>query len=63
MKLIKVDGLNRDSIADVLIQEDLTEEDGQRLLSEYIARHGSDFVWFLLVPDDHRLSRGMEDLV
>ena len=63
MKLIKIDGLNRDYIPDVLIKENLTQEEGNNLLQEMIANYGSDLVWFELVEDDYRLSKGMEDCV
>ena len=61
MKLIKIDGLNRDYIPDVLIKDNLTQEEGNKLLQEMIAKYGSDLVWFELVDDDYRLSKGMED--
>jgi hypothetical protein len=63
MKLIKIDGLNRDYIPDVLIKDNLTQEEGNKLLQEMIANYGSDLVWFELVHDDYRLSKGMEDCI
>jgi hypothetical protein len=63
MKLIKIDGLDRDYIPDVLIKDNLTQEEGIKLLQEVIANYGSDLVWFELVEDDYRLSKGIEDCI
>ena len=63
MRLIQVDGYQRDTVADVLLLENLDMEEGAIVLEAYIKAWGSDSVWFRIVEDDYRLSRGMEDLV
>ena len=63
MKLIQIDGYQRDTVADVLLVSGLDREEGSIVLEAFIEAWGSDSIWFCLVGDDYRLSRGMEDLV
>ena len=63
MKLIQVDGYQRDTVADVLLVSGLNKEEGLIVLEACIKAWGSDSIWFRLVEDDYRLCRSMEDLV
>ena len=63
MKLVQIDGYSRDEVADILIYDNLTSNQGVVLLEAYLKAFGTDEVSFALYPDDYRLSRGMEDLV
>ena len=63
MKLIQIDGLDRDTIADILILDKLSDYQALILLAAYTKCFGSNFVSFKVVPEDYRLCRGMEDLV
>lgn len=65
MKIIGIDNFNRESVADFLVCENVTNDYiGSKiveLLNKDSGEHGS---WFYrLVEDDHRLWRGMEELV
>jgi len=62
MKVIGTDNYARDHIADVLVQDDLSDEEARRL-AESLNDTRDLSTWYLVVPDDYRLSRGMEDLV
>lgn len=64
MKIIAVDNYNRESVADFLVCENVNQSYGERFvkfLNDQV-RDG-DPRWYRLVADDHRLSRGMADLV
>lgn len=66
MKIIAVDNLNRETVADTLVAENVTEFYGQPMVSGLNAALCTDDMaprFFRLVPDEYRLSRGMEDLV
>ena len=63
MQIIQVDGLDRDAIADILVLSELSKKDGLSTLKNLQENEGSDYIWFSLVEDDYRLSRGMEDLI
>jgi len=61
MKIIGVDNLNRDEIADLLVCENINEFYGKLIIDFLNQEEG--YYFYRLVEDDHRLSRGMEDLV
>lgn len=67
MKLIDTDNLNRETIADHLWLENISEDQWERAqrLCDYLNRTLGDGPgsFFKLVPDDHRLSLGMDDIV
>ena len=63
MKLIQVDGYQRDTVADILILEGLDKENSETVLEAHLKRWGSDSIWFRVVDDNYVLSRGMEDLI
>jgi hypothetical protein len=62
MKIVMIDNYNRDSVADVLVAENVHEYYGELLVKFLNSQAGSD-QYFVLKPDEYRLSRGMEDLV
>lgn len=68
MKIIGTDNLNRDEVKDRLFMEGVNESDVPfairvcESLNDMLCHdHGGTF--YKIVPDDYRLSRGMEDLV
>ncbi len=65
MKIIWVDGYNRESIADRLVCENIKyKPEGETMLEALRKKiKGDHSQWYLLVEDDKRLSRGMADLV
>lgn len=65
MKIIGVDNLARESVADVLVAENVSEFYAETMVDALNKRFCHDYggLFFKLVPDDYRLSRGMEDLV
>lgn len=65
MKVIDTDLYNREDVADILIADNLSESEAKALVdktnegrTELNSTH-----WAIMVPDDRRLSRGMEDLI
>lgn len=63
MKVIRVDNYNRESIADSLIEEGLSEDQARAKAAE-LNDSLRDHNWFYrAVADDYRLSRGMDDIV
>lgn len=64
MKIIWTDGYARETIADRLVAENVPEVYAGIML-EALKKHYKydESNWFRIVPDDFRLSRGMEDLV
>ena len=64
MKLIAVDNFGRESVADRLIAENLSDY-WAPFLAESANRNTAERsdIYFRAVPDDHVLWRGMEDLV
>lgn len=68
MKIIGVDNLNRDHIADRLWQDGFPDSGEIKLVLAHVcARLNRDLgdgsgTFYKVVPDDYRLSRGMEDL-
>lgn len=66
MKIIGTDNLNRESVADVLIAENVHQWYGQKivdLLNKEANIGDSSGTWYKVVDDGYRLSRGMEDLI
>lgn len=65
MKLIRCDNFNRDSEPDHLVAENIQNRDEACVmlnsLQETCTTNGP--WWYRLVPDDYRLSRGLEDLI
>lgn len=62
MKIVLIDSYNRESVADRLIAENVNEAFGE-LIVKLLNKQASSEDYFVLKPDDYRLSRGMEDLV
>lgn len=64
-KLILVDNLNRESVADVLIEDNIDVESAQVKAKEYNDSHShSEWGWFAKVVDDnYQLWRGIEELI
>jgi hypothetical protein len=62
-KIVLVDGLNRDCVADVLVAENVHPSFDKFLVELLNENKGSDESWFVLKPNDYRLARGMEDLI
>jgi hypothetical protein len=65
MKIIAVDNFGRETVADYLVCDNIKYQAQGKVMLEAL-RATCDSLsprWFELVPDDHRLSRGMEDLV
>lgn len=64
MKVIGFSNFGDESVADYLVKDNLTEEEAQKLCEEEQKKAGSNsHYWYKVVPDDHRLWRGMADLV
>jgi hypothetical protein len=63
MKVILVDNYARDHIPDKLLASFLTKEDAELLANNYNDESRDDELWAVVVEDNHKLSRGMEDLV
>jgi len=63
MKIVIVDNFGRESVADVLVAENVNENYAQKIVDFLNSENGENSDWFVLKPDDYRLSRGMEDLV
>lgn len=64
MKVVSVDNFNRESVADELIKENVSKEEGERIVKEQNDKmnpNSSDC--YVLKEDNYRLWRGMEDLV
>ena len=63
MKVISTDNLDRETVADKLIVENVTIEQGKAIVDE-LNKYGPRYEkWYEVVKDDYELSRGMEDLV
>lgn len=63
MKIIAVDNFNRESVADVLVAERLTEYYAQFIADACNNHPASGDRYYKAVPDDHVLWRGMAELV
>lgn len=62
MKIIATDNYNRDHIADFLVCENVKENFVKHIVEGLNALELANW-FFRAVPDDYRLSRGMEDLI
>jgi len=62
MKIIAVDNYGRESVADFIVCENINEYLGDAV-TKYLNGWSQSEVFFKLVPDDHKLWRGMEELV
>ena len=66
MKVVATDNLARDYVADMLIKENVTKEEGENIAKEHndkILDEDHSGYYYIVVDDDYRLCRGMEDLV
>lgn len=64
MKVVGTDNFARENVADILIAENVTQEEGARIVAEHNSpSENFDGRWYILVDDDYRLWRGMADLV
>ena len=63
MKIIGVDNYNRESIADYLVCDNVRDEAFGNAMVKALNEYPNGSTFFRLVPSDHRLSLGMEDLV
>lgn len=63
MKIIATDNLARESVADRLVADNISDKREGELMVDALnsCRRGED--WYVLVADNYRLSRGMEDLL
>lgn len=64
-KLILVDNFNRETVADVLVEENLSEKEANKKAGDYNNEHRSvNGDWFAkAVSDDYKLWRGIEELI
>ena len=62
MKIVLVDGFNRDYVADTLVAENVNPRFGE-LIIRLLNQHASESDYYVLKPDDYELSKGMEDLI
>lgn len=64
MKIIAIDNGARESVADRLVAANVPEVEGKIMCDALRATCDGNSAWYYnLVEDDHRLSKGMEDLV
>jgi hypothetical protein len=64
MKIIAVDNYARESVADRLVAENIkSEEEGNIMLDALRAKYSGTSTWYAIVPDAHKLWRGMEELI
>lgn len=62
MKIVQIDNYNRDSVADVLIAENVNSHFAEKIV-KLLNENSSFDSHFVVKPDTYRLSKGMEDLV
>lgn len=64
-KLILVDNFDREYVADVLVEENLTCEAAQVKADEYNDKYkNADWCWFAkAVADDYRLWGGIQEMI
>lgn len=64
-KLILVDNLNRETIADVLIEENLSDKEATQKADDYNSEHSNrNWDWFAkAVNDDYKLWGGIEEFI
>ncbi len=64
MKIIAVDNFARETVADRLVAENVSDTEGQIMVRALRATcHGTSSTWYELKDDDFVLSRGMADLI
>lgn len=63
MKVIGVDNFGRDSVADILIEDNLTAEAAEKVVSDYNDSRFTRPYWAIAVENNYKLWRGMEELV
>ena len=65
MKIIWKDGYDRESVAERLVAEGIRYESDAKIMVEALraACKGDDSQWYIIVSDNHRLWRGMADIV
>lgn len=64
MKIIAVDNYARETVADRLIAENVPEYYAELFVNYLNERSGQNSAWyFKSAPDDHKLWRGMEELI
>lgn len=62
MKVVLVDNYARDSVADSLLQDGLSQEEAEKVAAVYNAK--KNWFWYaVVVDDDYRLHRGVEDMI
>lgn len=64
-KLILVDNFDRETIADVLVEENLSEKEANKKADDYNSEHRNrNWDWFAKAVDDgYRLWGGIEELI
>lgn len=64
MKIIGIDNFGRESVADWLIAENVVETFAEAI-ADFLNKDASNSstYWYKAVDDDHKLWRGMEELV
>ncbi|MEZ2132505.1 MULTISPECIES: hypothetical protein [unclassified Sinorhizobium] len=65
MKIIAKDNFDRESVADILVAENVPEYYAPRIASFLQETHGGEYAsrFYEAVGDDYRLWRGMEEFV
>lgn len=64
-KLILVDNFNRENVADVLVEENLTDADAKRKADEYNDKYkNTEWCWYAKsVSDDYKLWGGTAEFI
>ena len=62
-KLILVDNYNRETVADRLLEENITEDEAKAKAAEYNKKYPHDDWFAKVVADDYKLWGGMAELV
>lgn len=63
MKIVMIDGLCRDHVADVLIAENVCPQYAEHIAEDLNKTYGDNESYYVVKPDDYVLSRGLEDLI
>lgn len=65
MKIIQCDNFAREDQPEHLVADNITSESLGKIMLEALQAtcHAEGSVWYKMVPNDYRLSRGMADLV
>lgn len=66
MKIIQVDNFDRETVAEVLVAENIQSQEHADVMlaalrTKCFTLYGS--AWYRIVPDDHKLWGGMKELV